>query len=219
MKCTMIFLAIALLILASCNYSAPPNPKIKPIIKEVSAVVEKPHVILKTINLIPFEGTSAIMVKNLYERLKLIFPDMTLQNPIEFPASAYYEPRNRYKADSLISFLSENTQGRHISIGVTSKDISTSMPGIEDWGVMGLSYMPGNACIISSFRLNRGNLSDQLFKVAIHELGHIQGLDHCENRSCFMRDAEEKNTTDQEKVFCVKCKAFLTKKGWMIEKP
>ena len=104
----------------------------------------------------------------------------------------------------------------NITIGITDKDISSSMHGVDDWGVMGLSYIPGRACVISSFRLKKNNLSDQLFKVAIHELGHAQGLDHCANKTCFMRDAEGKNTTDQEKQFCPKCKAFLINKGWLI---
>jgi len=170
-----------------------------------------------TIDIVPFNGTPKEMVQGLFVRLKQIFPNITLQNPIPFPANAWYAPRTRYKADSLISFLSENAQRRHVSLGITTDDISTTNGDIADWGIMGLGFMPGNACIISSFRLNKGNLPDQLFKVAIHELGHTQGLDHCPNKSCFMRDAEGKNTTDQEIEFCPKCKAFLISKGWVIK--
>ncbi len=215
-KPTLTLLAIAILFIMGCQTPAPPLP-IKPVIKSVPVVVEKPQVIPRTIDLIPFAGTPATMVINLFERLKQIVPKINLQNPIAFPASAYYGPRNRYKADSLIVFLSENTPGKHVSIGVTNRDISSSNPSVDDWGVMGLSFIPGNACVISSFRLNKSNLADQLFKVAIHELGHTQGLYHCENLSCFMRDAKGKNTTEQEKGFCGKCKAFLIVKGWVIK--
>lgn len=121
-----------------------------------------------------------------------------------------------YKADTLISFLSETAPRGHISIGLTNRDISTTNGEIDDWGVIGLSFIPGNACVVSTFRLNKSNLSDQLFKVAIHELGHTQGLDHCGNKTCYMMDAEGKNTTDQEKEFCPKCKAFLSGKGCII---
>jgi archaemetzincin len=156
------------------------------------------------------------MVQDLLIRLKKVNPNIALRNPIAFPINAYYEPRNRYKADSLIYFLKQITIKGHVAIGLTNKDISSSMPGYEDWGVMGLSYMPGKACIVSSFRLNKNNISDQLFKVAIHELGHTQGLHHCATITCLMRDAEGKNTTDQEKEFCPKCKSLLISKGWMI---
>jgi archaemetzincin len=87
---------------------------------------------------------------------------------------------------------------------------------MNDWGVMGLGLQPGNACVISSFRLSKTDLRNQLFKVAIHELGHTQGLPHCRNLSCFMRDAEGKNPIDQETDFCPKCKAILKKKGWVF---
>ena len=162
MKHTFPLLAIALLLLTSCQNPAPPLP-IMLVIKSVPVIVEKPQVVVRTIDLVPFAGTPGIMVKNLFERLKLIFPTITIKDPIPFPATAYYEPRNRYKADSLIVFLSENTPRKHVSIGVTNWDISSSIPGVDDWGVMGLSFVPGNACIISSFRLNKSNLAEQLF--------------------------------------------------------
>jgi len=82
---------------------------------------------------------------------------------------------------------------------------------------MGLSFQPGNACIASTFRLDKQNLLDQLFKVAIHELGHTQGLDHCNVKTCYMRDAEGKNTTDQEIGFCDKCKSVLIAKGLIMQ--
>ena len=57
----------------------------------------------------------------------------------------------------------------------------------------------------------------QLFKVSIHELGHTQGLPHCVVKYCFMRDAEGRNPTNDEKDFCPACKTFLKQKGWNFE--
>ena len=94
--------------------------------------------------------------------------------------------------------------------------ISTTKNEIKDFGVMGLGFRPGNACVASSFRLSKQNKLDQLFKVAIHELGHTQGLPHCEVKTCFMRDAEGKNQTNDEKEFCSSCKIKLEKKGWVF---
>lgn len=54
----------------------------------------------------------------------------------------------------------------------------------------------------------------QLFKVAIHELGHTEGLPHCPVKSCFMRDSEGRNPTNEEKEFYPKCKKQLIDKGW-----
>jgi len=153
-----------------------------------------------------------------FAELKKIYPSVELLTAIDLPDEAYYSPRNRYRADSLLNFLSARTKTEHVVIGLTSKDISCTKDEYEDWGIMGYGYTPGNACVASTFRLNKSNLLEQLFKVAIHELGHTQGLDHCPDKSCFMRDAEGKNTTNEEKDFCQKCKAYLTGKGWNFKR-
>lgn len=101
-----------------------------------------------------------------------------------------------------------------MTIGLTSKDISAARGKIRDFGIMGLGYRPGKACVASKYRLSRENTDEQFYKVAIHELGHTQGLPHCPEKMCFMRDAEGKNPTDEETDFCRKCKTFLINKNW-----
>ena len=100
---------------------------------------------------------------------------------------------------------------------MTSKDISTTKDKIKDWGIMGLGFCPGNSCIASTFRLNKSEIYTQFFKVAIHELGHTQGLQHCIVKTCFMRDAEGKNHTNEEKEFCSDCKEILINAGWDLK--
>lgn len=133
---------------------------------------------------------------------------------IPLPMKTYYQPRNRYRADSLIRILRDLTPENHITLGLTSKDISTTNDEINDWGVMGLGYRPGKSCIASSFRLSKTEKKSQFFKVAIHELGHTEGLPHCPEKYCFMRDAEGKNPTNEEKDFCINCKQRLVDRGW-----
>ena len=164
----------------------------------------------------PYSDISDESVQTVYENLKKITPHVTLLKKINIPKEAYYPPRNRYRADSLIKFLAKNAKNDEVFLGITSKDISVKKGTESDWGVMGLGYRPGKSCVISSFRLSKKNKDEQLFKVAIHELGHTQGLPHCPEKFCFMRDAEGGNPTDEEKEFCKKCKNFLIKKGWKI---
>jgi archaemetzincin len=132
------------------------------------------------------------------------------------PKHAYYAPRNRYKADSILTFFNSIATNNYIYIGLTSKDISTTKNNIADFGVMGLGFCPGRACVASTYRLSKTNKNEQLFKVAIHELGHTQGLVHCPKPFCFMRDAEGKNPTNEEKEFCESCRKHLRNKGWLI---
>jgi archaemetzincin len=149
-----------------------------------------------------------------YTEIKKVYSNTVLLKPIALPAAAFYKPRNRYRADTIIAWLARRTAGGYVTMGLTTKDVSTTKGTKADWGVMGLGYQPGRACVTSTFRLSKANLLSQFFKVAIHELGHTQGLAHCETKSCFMRDAEGHNTTDEEYEFCTSCRKTLIRKGW-----
>ncbi len=164
----------------------------------------------------PFKDLPTAQAEHVIKELKKYCPEVILLPAIALPAAAYYKPRNRYRADTLIAYLSRNTPEGQTTIGITGKDISTDKGEIVDWGVMGLGYQPGKSCVVSTFRLSKTNLLSQLFKVSIHELGHTQGLDHCPEKSCFMRDAEGKNHTDEETGFCVSCKTVLMARGWKL---
>lgn len=170
------------------------------------------------IDLQPFVGITAAQVDYVFAGLKKNYPFISINKPIALPTTAYYAARNRYRADSLISFLRSRTEAGHKTIGLTNKDISTTKAGVADWGVMGLGFCPGNACIASTYRFTKKEINGQLFKVAIHELGHTFGLPHCPVKYCFMRDAEGGNPTNEEKEFCTKCKFFLVSKGWVLTK-
>lgn len=151
------------------------------------------------------------------EGIKELNPYTVLNESIPFPEEAYYEPRNRYRADSLIGYLSSRIGEDSVIIGLSKKDISVTKDEFSDWGVMGLGYCPGNACIVSSFRLKKNNKNEQFYKVALHELGHTQGLTHCSDKTCLMRDAEGGNPLDDEKDFCPSCKKKLKAKNWILE--
>ncbi|MFC3158911.1 archaemetzincin [Chryseobacterium arachidis] len=167
-----------------------------------------------TILVQPFKDIKSENVDFVVSEIKKVYPNVKVLKPIDFPENTYYKPRNRYRADSIISFLNKKTEENFVTIALTSKDISTAKGAIKDFGVMGLGYRPGKACVASSFRLNKKNLNEQFFKVAIHELGHTQGLKHCPVKMCFMRDAEGKNPTNEETDFCKKCKQVLINKNW-----
>ncbi|WP_167356240.1 Zn-dependent protease [Chryseobacterium jejuense] len=167
-----------------------------------------------TILIQPFRDIKPEKVKTVAEGIKKIYPNSKVLEAIDFPENAYYKERNRYRADSTIKFLNNRTKEGFVTIGLTSKDISATKRKIKDFGIMGLGYRPGKACIASDFRLNKENSDEQFYKIAIHELGHTQGLPHCPEKMCFMRDAEGKNPTNEETDFCKKCKTFLISKNW-----
>ena len=129
----------------------------------------------------------------------------------DIPASCLYKPRNRYWAGNILGFLKQQNQGSDfVTIGLTHRDISTSIHGNYNYGIMGLSFRPGNACVVSTFRLKR---KDDLWKVTTHEFLHSRGLPHCkqDDLKCLMQDAHGKNTFYMKHGLCEDCKKTLSK--------
>lgn len=135
----------------------------------------------------------------------------------EMPSIAWYTPRSRYRADTLLDYLIRvKPDSCQYIMGITDKDISCTNGPYEDWGIFGYGYMPGPSCVVSTFRLARNAHSDEHFherviKVALHELGHNLGLPHCPTPGCLMQDAEGTIVTvDNEKIeLCDKCRKLL----------
>ncbi len=162
----------------------------------------------------PLGQFSATEAKTIVAPISALGAEVVLRDNRSIPQSFYYWPRNRYRADSLIRFLKTKVGKDSIIVGILNEDISTTKDDVADWGVMGLGYRPGNSCVVSSFRINKKKRAEQLYKVVLHELGHTEGLDHCPEKTCLMRDAEGGNPLDEEKGFCAQCKAQLKRKGW-----
>ncbi len=162
----------------------------------------------------PLDEFNVNKAEKIAQQIKNIYPNIEILEQIDFPKRSFYAPRNRYRADSIIKNLSSITEKGFIKVGLTDKDISVSKGKIADFGVMGLGYRPGKACVASSFRLNPKKKDAQFYKIVIHEIGHTQGLPHCPNKTCFMRDADGANHTDELTDFCDSCKTFLKQKNW-----
>lgn len=153
----------------------------------------------------------------MHKALEEVVGPIIIRKPIQLPIKALNNTKKRYRADSMLKYLKQINDKGTFLIGLTSSDISTTKNGIQDWGVMGLGNCPGSVCIASSYRLKNKNKAEQLSKVAIHELGHTQGLPHCAEKTCYMRDAEGENPTDEEIDFCKNCKTYLLKLGWHLD--
>jgi archaemetzincin len=169
-----------------------------------------------TIILQSFEDFPETYLNEVHKNLKTVYSSIKVAKKIPFPEETWNYNKTRRRADASIAYLTNIAGKNQLVIGLTTQDISTSKDGKSDWGVFGLGYRPGKSCIASTFRL-KGNKTGKLFKVAIHELGHTQGLPHCPVKNCFMRDAEGKDVLDQEHEFCKNCKTVLIKHGWNLK--
>lgn len=151
----------------------------------------------------------------------VLLPETTL------PHNAFTQVKSpRYRADSLLLYLQKiKPDSVNYIMGITDADISTTkidasgkikipVAKYADWGIMGLAFRPGNAAVISTFRIKSSDkalFAQRLEKIALHELGHNLGLPHCPSKSCFMNDANESiSTIDNEKTeLCSSCKQHL----------
>lgn len=117
--------------------------------------------------------------------------------------------RTRYRAEKIIKSLSVKADGHNIYIGLTHKDISCSVRGKEDWGVQGLSLIPGKACVVSTFRVKN---QQDFWKVACHEFIHTYfNYHHCpkDDSSCLMQDAKGHPCYKNKKGLCEYCQSVI----------
>lgn len=204
-------LAVLLFSWSSCRHKEAKALNVSP---EIKAKESKP-----TIALMFFSGVEKSKQSAIAREISSFYKCQTVVlSPVNLPKGAYYSPRNRYRADSLIAFLKRYKPAAYTKIiGFTNKDISVTKGGAADWGVFGLGFRPGPSCVVSSHRLSRNKPSQQvvqerLSKVALHELGHTMGVPHCTSGEtrCFMQDARGKlSTVDKtEKYMCAKCRSL-----------
>jgi archaemetzincin len=200
-------LPIISLLLVSCKHSANEPREIKLAAKSVSSSEGK------IVKILPLGRVDDKFIQTTLQKIKAVVPNVVLLHSAKMPSFSYYSPRNRYRADSLIKWMNGHAKKNETFIGITQQDISTDKGTIRDYGVMGLGYQPGKACVASNFRLKDKR---NFYKVALHELGHTTGLPHCPNPKCFMADAKGGDPTGEEENFCQKCSAYLKKTGWKL---
>ncbi|MBM4345154.1 MAG: matrixin family metalloprotease [Deltaproteobacteria bacterium] len=152
--------------------------------------------------------------------LRATFPVQVRWLPaVPLPKVAFFAPRRRWRAEKLLVYLAPllPKDGAKI-LGLTSADISTTNGDVPDWGILGLGSLDGKACVLSTYRSRRGVpvrvALERVAKVAVHEVGHTFGLEHCPNPGCLMQDAGGKvKTVDEEHALCPKCRAQLKAAG------
>lgn len=108
----------------------------------------------KVIVIQPLGNFKLNQAEKVFKQITAINSNVVLKQNISFPENSFYKPRNRYRADSIIKKLKNNIGVDSVIVGLAHADISTTKNGIKDWGVMGLGYKPGKACVVSDFRLS-----------------------------------------------------------------
>jgi len=126
------------------------------------------------------------------------------------PSDAYDGLRRQYNALKMMSCLKglASNYGFPKVLGITQEDIYYR----NSTFVFGCAELNGVAAILSIYRLNtprKGVLPTRILKEALHELGHLFGLEHCSN-DCVMRFCERTDLIDSKKLrYCKDCSKKL----------
>lgn len=131
---------------------------------------------------------------------------------------AYAAERGQYLAPALITEIQKpNTAKGEMVLGIT--DVDLYAPKLNF--VFGTADVTTSTAIISLHRLKQeyqgsppdeALFMDRVTKEAVHELGHLFGLEHCADTRCVMLFSNCLADTDNKPIsFCSQCRPKLIK--------
>ncbi len=171
----------------------------------------------KCIGVVPFEEVPEIALKVIAAHISGYFnlPAQILPS-LKLPEHAFDQRRLQYNAGIMLRFLeSMEFNPCNKVIGVLCSDLY--IPIFEY--VFGEARQGEQCAVISLFRLNKnpdgsyptGSLiHERAAKVALHELGHLYDLFHCEDKKCLMHFSGGLEDLDATPLYlCRYCSAYL----------
>lgn len=127
--------------------------------------------------------------------------NVTIGGELEIPEKVYNPQRNQCNADILLSYLLK-TKKTDTALWVIQKDLyCTDMNFIFGYA------MYHKSAVISIYRLSTNKLIE---KEAIHEVGHILGLQHCSNRCVMQFSNSLLEAKMKPSYLCKNCKRKIT---------
>ena len=157
-----------------------------------------------------YDSKSREVVTEVIEALEAVFRIEPGSEAVvkDVDKEAYDRSRMQYNASILLnSITSTSTSTR----ATTASSVYLLWIVSEDIFVRGMNFVfgiakPGKGAVLSTYRLNSLNL---IKKEAIHEMGHVFGLQHCSNK-CVMQFSNSVNEAKKKPAeLCDKCKYML----------
>ena len=158
------------------------------------------------LDLFPMGRMDMTVVSVVAANLQTILGLNTQVHPVQpEPEYAFLARRGQYEAGKIIKALVAVPGRAQFRLGVVGVDIYTPILTF----VFGESQLGGKAAVISLFRVqskNREKTYNRTAKIAIHEIGHLLGIVHCQAMDCLMRFSNSLEKLDDLPLrFCQAC--------------
>ncbi|MEM1538516.1 MAG: archaemetzincin family Zn-dependent metalloprotease [Candidatus Nezhaarchaeales archaeon] len=176
---------------------------------------------MQTILLQPIGDVGMVLVVRLKEMLESTLSGLHFQvakRALPLLSTTYNKERNQYMAEENLKVLHELIINSSFSKVLGILDVDIYAPGFNF--IFGQAEKPGKAALISLTRLrpefyghksNDALFYERILKEALHEIGHMFGLDHC-NRQCVMKFSNSIYDTDRKPAsFCFTCTLKMAK--------
>jgi len=174
----------------------------------------------RKIILIPMGAIEGRVLDALEKDLALKFGRKVERRPsIQMPADAFHPARSQYFSSFILKKLHALFEERKTDVFLAVADVDLYAEGLNF--VFGEAEFKGRFAVISITRLRQGFYSfpenkslfiDRAKKEAVHELGHVIGLEHCPDAQCVMHFSNSLLDTDRKSAsFCSPCQARLEK--------